>query len=81
MFGFDLEMASHWKVFSKDIADLCQQNANRFIETEKYEMAKAWSLVSVSIKNINQNITKLKFWNKHPLGSGIIFKLLEMFQT
>ena len=46
---------------------------------DKYDLAMAWQLIKISLGDINSDLLKLKNWNSHPMGKGIILKLLESF--
>jgi len=49
------------------------------LAAEKYDLARAWSLIKISLGDINSDLLKLKNWSNNPLGKGIVVKLLENF--
>jgi hypothetical protein len=47
---------------------------------DKWDLAMAWQMIRISLGDINSDLIKLKHWNSHPMGKGIVLKLLENFQ-
>lgn len=47
---------------------------------EKFDLAKAWSLIKISLGNINQDLLKLKNWSVNPMGKSLAMKLLRNFE-
>ena len=47
----------------------------------RIELASAWSLIKISLGDINSDLLKLKNWNLHPMGKGLALKLLRNFEV
>lgn len=46
---------------------------------DKWDLALAWQMIKISVGDINSDLVKLKNWSIHPMGKGIVLKLLENF--
>lgn len=64
-------------IFSNNIGDLCQLNIERYLAYHKSDLAKAWSLIKISMSDINSDLLKLNNWSSNPLGKGLVMKLLK----
>lgn len=74
------KIAEDQPIFCCDISDLCNSNYERYLAAEKYDIAKAWSLIKISLGEINCDLLKLSNWATNPMGKGLVIKLLLNFQ-
>ena len=74
------KIAEDQPIFCCDIKDLCTSNYERYQLAEKFDIAKAWSLIKISLGDINSDLLKLNNWAINPMGKGLVMKLLMNFQ-
>lgn len=48
---------------------------------DRPELARAWSLIKISLGDINSDLLKLKNWSEHPMGKGLALKILRNFEA
>jgi hypothetical protein len=47
-----------------------------YFSADKLDLSRAWSLIRISLGDINSDLLKLKNWSSHPMGKGLVMKLL-----
>ena len=82
LFRPSLRIARSHTLYDEQVKLLCNENSLKFSQSKEphlQELAKYWQMISVALGDMNAS--KMQIWSKHPLGKGIIFKVLKHFES
>ena len=72
-------------LYDRELKSFCDTMSRRFTEnlltssvTYSQELSKYWKMVGVALGDLNES--KLRIWEAHPLGKGILMKVLRHFE-
>lgn len=73
----------HATLYEPDIKTYCTKVASSMarsgISAYAQESSQYWQMVSVALADLNES--KLKIWQAHPLGKGLLMKALKFFES
>ena len=82
LFNINIRVAKMINTLHDDsLKNLCNENSLKFLKSRDpsiQNLAKYWQMIGVALGDMNYS--KMLIWNKHPLGRGIIDKVLRHFE-